>query len=362
MASGINGNANINLEFATAKMDLAIISKNKVENKFTSFFRKIFANKRHKALKNMANGDFTNRTKVKAFKKHSELAKALSAYDNGKPTTSLNNEDKLTIDDIKTFVNSNDYTSNVKYEKLSKLLFVNGFHEKEDFRNLYAKCALDVKNFYTYLRYVSPKDLEIFLSKCETEDKTSVVEAARKMQNWETTTTETKTNIGYIIKNYVREDVNQGERQEFAEVKQSQDLDIDSQSIGNIENKWQDFVKNASAEALLKHIDENPGDADKIFEATIQVGKPFEGITKMKFPKEYEFNDRVAEYAKERKNYKTFLVFANADGIYDRCVNDPDLKKIYKAAKQLKEHSNSNKFTFAEFVLQGALKHRKSGK
>ena len=234
-------------------------------------FRKIFANKRHEALKSMTKGDFTNRTKIKDFKKDSELAKALSAYDNGKTTSSLDNKDKLTIDDIKTFVNSGEYASEVKYEKLSKLLFVNGFYKNEDFRSLYAECALAVGNFFCAVRY-------------------------------------------------------------------------------------------ASAEALLKHIDENPGDADKIFEATIQVGKPFEGLPKKKFLKEYKFNDMVAEYAKERKNYEAFLVFANSADIYDRCVNDPDLEEIYDVSKQLKEHSNSYKFNFMEAVLQTALNHRKSGK
>lgn len=268
MSGEINGNYNANVEFATAKIDLAIVAKNKVENKFTSFFRKIFANKRHEALKSMAKGDFTNRTKIKAFKKDSELAKSLNVYDNGKTTSSLDNKDKLTIDDIKTFVNSGEYASEVKYEKLSKLLFVNGFYKNEDFRSLYAECALAVSNFFCAVRY-------------------------------------------------------------------------------------------ASAEALLKHIDENSGDADKIFEATIQVGKPFEGLPKKKFLKEYKFNDMVAEYAKERKNYEAFLVFANSAGIYDRCVNDPDVEDIYNVSIELlcksEQYSAYCMLSFKKLVLRGIL-------
>lgn len=227
--SKVGDSSNIDLTgLNAAQQTLQDVSKNKIENKFTSFFRRIFANKRHEALKSLANGDFSQRSNIKAYAKNSKLAKALNTYDlEAKKNYYTNSEDL-----------NNSTTNKIDRQKVT--------NDNFNYKN--------VTNWRDLLEFKSPQELIDFITETDWNE-------VYKAQKWDQDT------IDYYAK-----------------------------------LNWQKFVSDNSAEDIIDYIHSNPMNASKIFDAAIQVGKPYEvdQFESTQTP-EYMFRDMVALYAKKQK-------------------------------------------------------------
>jgi len=104
--------------------------------------------------------------------------------------------------------------------------------------------------------------------------------------------------------------------------------------------------------------------ASKIFDAAIQVGKPYEidQIESTQTP-EYMFRDMVALYAKKQKNYNVFLTFVNRFTLYDMINDVPnqDIKELHKAAQQLCSKDATYEHGKTEFIIRIEIERRTKG-